>query len=127
MSFSPRSITPSKLVQGSQTVGLDHIPMKGVTPEAVIVPDGVMVVDYDRCEIVYWPSWSGWRESKRLSYLFGIDDRWGFRTIEKGARDAFFKFSTDNDYRQVRGLMRDAGMAVNPYDTITPERIIENG
>lgn len=120
-----RKPAPTKLV--GDTVGLDHIPMRGVTPPPAPERRGVTVTDYDACQIVTWPSWAGWRSYRRNRYLFGeVDDGWTFNTMQKGARDAFLPLVSEYDFAWTRLLMRDAGMAVNPFDTITPERIIAN-
>ncbi len=111
-----RPVTPS--VNASPgTVGLDHVVARGVGNSArhprLRFNHGVTEYHVD--------AWKIWREWMLDTYRFG---RSRHRVIEVAKpRDAVLEFKYDSDYRSVRALMADAGLAVSPFDTITPEDI----
>ena len=109
--------TPS-VNPASGTVGLDHVAARGVAPT---VAQKRLIFNFLDTQY-HVDAWGIWREHLRDTYKLGQSRH--KEVIIARPRDALMRFQHDTDYSVVRQMMYDAGMYVSPFDTLTPEGVI---
>lgn len=118
--FRRSTVEPSVNPAGSNTVGLDHVAARGVgRPSA---NQRRLIFNFLDSQY-HVEKWGIWREHMRDTYKLGRSRH--KEIIVATPRDALMRFTSESDYNAVRGMMYDAGMYVSPFDTLTPEEVID--
>jgi len=76
------------------------------------------VTDYERREVINWPSWSVWRSCTRDPEL---RNALGWKNLSYDVR---VEGLHETSFQELREIAVNNGRVYNPFDDLTPEDII---